>query len=80
MVTPVINNIVPFDVGVGTVFTFQYTGGITDSYFEIFDVNNIIIYDSIYSKFNNFIFKSFRLQDLFTVLSIYCSPAVRQNW
>ena len=46
MVTPVINNIVPFDVGVGTVFTFQYTGGITDSYFEIFDVNNTIIYDS----------------------------------
>lgn len=46
MVTPVINNIVPFDAGVGTVFTFQYTGGITDSYFEIFDVNNILIYDS----------------------------------
>ena len=46
MVTPVINNIVPFDAGVGTVFTFQYTGGITDSYFEIFDVNNTIIYDS----------------------------------
>lgn len=46
MVTPVINNIVPFDAEVGTVFTFQYTGGITDSYFEIFDVNNIIIYDS----------------------------------
>lgn len=46
MVTPVINNIVPFDAGVGTVFTFQYTGGITDSYFEIFDVNNAIIYDS----------------------------------
>lgn len=46
MVTPVINNIVPFDAGVGTVFTFQYTGGITDSYFEIFDITNTLIYDS----------------------------------
>lgn len=46
MVTPVINNIVPFDAGVGTVFTFQYTGGITDSYFEIFDIANTLIYDS----------------------------------
>lgn len=46
MVTPVINNIVPFDAKLGTTVTFQYTGGITDSYIEIFDKNNDLIYDS----------------------------------
>lgn len=46
MVTPVINNIAPFDAEIGTRFTFTYTGGITDSYFEIFDTNNSLIYDS----------------------------------
>ena len=46
MVTPVINNIVPFDSSVGTIVNFTYTGGITNSYFEIFNINNEIIYDS----------------------------------
>lgn len=46
MVTPVINNIAPFDAEMGTVVEFTYTGGITDSYIEIFNLNNTLIYDS----------------------------------
>lgn len=48
MVTPVINNVVPFDASVGTTITFTYTGGITNSYFEIFNINNELIYNSQY--------------------------------
>lgn len=46
MVTPVISSIVPFDASVGTIVNFTYTGGITNSYFEIFNINNELIYDS----------------------------------
>lgn len=46
MVTPVISSIAPFDVSVGTVVNFTYTGGITNSYIEIFNIDNELIYDS----------------------------------
>lgn len=46
MVTPVISSIAPFDAEVGTVVNFTYTGGITNSYIEIFNIGNELIYDS----------------------------------
>lgn len=46
MVTPVISSVTPFDASVGTTFSFSYVGGITDSYFQIFNLSNVEIYDS----------------------------------